>query len=550
MSMRAPDEQFRGWDESRSALYEWIESTPLQSFFHNHLTFDGFSLWWLSLVIKRDSMVKFGWYQEIHEALCESVVKPTPPVRARTLHRLFRALGSLLLVKVILYLVRDALSTENTNSSSKRVLFLSLEYNWLPQVNPKFEKNFQSALGDKNGQNNSVRYCIYLTPRFRDILHAKQYRDRIYSIKRHAGFPVGFVQNHIKFADVVRVHVRCFQYRHVLKKYLERAPNDYFSIRGVDCRATLTALLLDSFAGQIQDGLLYGIASARAVCKEEDTIVVTYGETMADNQAFYYFAKKFCPKIRILSIQHSLNNRNKLGLVHPISAFSVGNVQHEDEHKFACRPDLYLVHGEQFAAIAKEFLPVETVQAIGCIKYDDVSNITPIKPVGGGVLTLLIAPSLGDEVSLLAIASTAMVGTSWRVVVNFHPARGKQEILKFLSADLRYADFEIGKKSTIAAIHETDLVLTGYSVLAMEALMHGVPSVRLLPPNQPPAIDFDEGLPIVTSPDGLRQILDRRTRGERIVDDATGILEKFFGPFDGCAHERLWYWINREVEDQ
>jgi hypothetical protein len=166
-----------------------------------------------------------------------------------------------------------------------------------------------------------------------------------------------------------------------------------------------------------------------------------------------------------------------------------------------------------------------------------------------GEQIILLAPSVGDEEIILKMLIGIDEIPGWRIVMSKHPTVSKKIIddLLYKNSIKINIDFDLSK-STTQWIREASLVVCSYSSIALESLLAGVPSVRVLNLDQPPMVDEEEGVSCVATQHEFLDVvrkLDATLEKFSISSNAANTLEKFFYKFDGQASKRFWVELNR-----
>jgi hypothetical protein len=279
----------------------------------------------------------------------------------------------------------------------------------------------------------------------------------------------------------------------------------------------------------------------------DDKTMVTYGETLAPMRPVYFVTRRNSAGHRWISIQHATNYRNKMGFYHRFSEFN--RLGPDDKRMISPKPDYYFVHGPQYANILSEFYPNERIRLIGCLKYDRLHRLYSQNRLTtsrrGKLRMLLLAPSVGDEEIILKMFSGGLKELpGWQVVLSKHPAVSQERILEIIRRNKIDLDIEFDpSKSTIQLIERANLVVCSYSSIALESYFLGIPSLRVLNPEQPPMVENEPGITYITSQkEFLRALMNIATDpcGGQGSSQIIETLDNYFLHFDGKASARLW----------
>ncbi len=249
-----------------------------------------------------------------------------------------------------------------------------------------------------------------------------------------------------------------------------------------------------------------------------------------------------------------MNSRNNIALYHRNGEFRStkdGNID------LNLLPDFYLVQGEQFQKIAKEFYPADRIKIIGCLKYDEMDIISDIdghirarvfEKIGGNIERpiMLIAPSVSDAESLVSLFSDRYL-EGWRVILCPHPATRKETIYTLVNRVKAFVPIEVfDDLNTSDVFKVASIVVCGYSVSAYEAVMNNVPAIQYANLDSLPLVDPDSEIPFFNSKKTFWDwflINEKNLRSfgrERII---TRVVQDYFYKIDGNAKARLWEFI-------
>ena len=532
------------WNNTRELFTDWVadfgEATDIKKDFQ----YKGFSLWWASKLVHKDSEVDYYWYKKLHNRLnsdvCSDIAEDNfknNPLRMLILF--FVDIARLLIVKLFI---------KKTSIHKNRVRFLSYQYN-LISPDCVYDRQYSDVPLQDYKYGYEAEYFLVLNIGKKDILHPFSYLKRLRSQINDLQRNVVVLDTFLKFRDLISVYYTVFKSWLLLrqkkssKKYAVR-----MSIDGKECSDILYPELEKSFFGEIQRNLLVALMVNNAVKSiKQPVVVVTYGELLAANRPVYYFVKKNNPGSKFVSIQHATVYRNKLGFYHRKHEFL-------SELNPSPYPDYYFVHGLQFGDILKEYYPKENIKIIGCLKYDKLydfkSNMASIKAEINskvnkfdGENIVLLAPSVNDVEDIISCLQDIKLPEKWRIVISLHPIIDPEKIKRYIEKlGLSYQiEFYLGVP-TQKLLTVSDLVVCGYSTVALEAAVFGVPSVRILLSNRPPLTEGEKGVAYCYSKEEFKAFFDsfvsRADENMTVLTDK--LVEDYFYKIDGKVHERFW----------
>lgn len=493
-------------------------------------------------MILKDSEVNYQWYKQLHFRLHGA--SPEQGKNAWVGNRVLRMLGSFAVNLARLILAKFLIGRKVVNSN--RVWFLSYQYNLIASDSIYDRQYSDVPLQDtKYGCESS--YLLVLNIGKSDFLHPVSLYNKITAQIRGLERDVVILDRFLTLKDLVSVYTKVFLcWIHLRRNKYKADIQKKMKINGIDCSDILYTELEKSFLGEIQRNLLVATMLNNAVKGTSDLLIITYGELLAANRPLYYFAKEPDPGCRFVTIQHATVYRNKLGFYHRRGEFNSGSNP-------SPLPDYYYVHGRQYYDILKEYYPENNIKIIGCLKYDKLYSIKSefgsIREEITGLLNrdgrkvILIAPSVNDVEDILSCFRHIDLPQSWRVIISLHPIVNPAGVRKYIDElQLEYPiDFAPGIP-TQKLLTISDLVVCGYSTVALEAAVFDVPSVRILPADRPPLTEDEEGVEYCYDEEDFIRFFSSfmQRNGEGPSNDTRKLAYDFFYKIDGKVHQRFW----------
>ena len=513
------------WEKTADYYLTWFHHSPLKDIFQNFASFDSISTWWVSSFNKRDIFEDNTWYTELNSLINGRNIHKQKSIKKSSLYfLLFKSILSWMLCRFA------SLGLPRLDAVGNIVAVSSYHYNFLYLDGKTTDKNFRELFSIIKSVGKTPVCILYLTPTLRDYIRPMAYRQRIRSDVKNFSFPVLIANQNENLLDCVkRFHWGRLAKKRIKDK-LKELPEESWKISEVNCKSVINRLLSSSFDGEIQNALKYGTVMSRTLSEIRPAVFLTYNELLSESQHLYALLRLNLPETKIITFQHSLINKNKLGFMYP-----VGSDFFSEPSSGPFPPDIYLVQGPQAKKLVANFFPVERINIIGSLKIDDHNLIPNIKVVHSATMKIAITLSIGDEESILDLCVPCMRDSEDSWIIVFHPATQvarRKELIK------RYAmerfQFEISSQ-----LKDCDLIISGYSAVAVEGLLLGIPSIRILNCDVPPAIDSSDPFLWISSVVELAHVVERRRNGENIVENSNEIIKSYFGPVDGKASSRL-----------
>lgn len=537
------------WDKTRELYTDWAALWADRSGIKEVLQWRGFPLWWASNLVAKDTAVDFGWYQELHNRLRGFPAKRFKPRADVTIYfgilvNLVRDLGKWALLR----LLPRAVSVQGG-----RVWFHSLEYNLLDHGRGLYDRMYDQVHIEDEKHGFASAFIIRLTLKKTDFLHPFLWRRKVADFANRLRRDVEILDRHLRVLDIIQINLSLIRSYYRFRKFIRP-----FGHRGIRIgHAEFADILLYEFQKSFLVAFPWSLSYAAMFERWLQggpcgRTLVTYGETLAPIRSVYFASRRNSSGHRWITIQHATNYRNKLQFYHRFSEFN--KIEAGDKRAISPMPDYYFCHGAQSANILAEFYPPERIRIIGCLKYDSLfrqygaAKRTRPQTVSEQ-RTLLLAPSVGDEEVILRMFAGVKGLAGWRVVFSKHPAVSQDHIAEIIRRNQIALDIEFHpEKTTIQLVEDASLVVCSYSSIALESCFIGVPSVRVLNPEQPPMVEDEPGVRYVTNQHDLLRIIHELADGEAkdgISAELSNTLDRYFLHFDGLASWRFWTQLSQ-----
>lgn len=536
------------WEQTRELYTSWSAQWADRSGIKNVLQWRGFSLWWASTLIAKDTIVDYAWYQALHDRLCGLPGMSFEPhadagVYFGMLKNLAKDLGKWMLLRFL----PSAVKQGNDN-----VWFHSLEYNLINAREGFCDRMYEQAPLDDRKHGYISAFIIRLNFKKQDFLRPWLWREKINGFAGKLQRDVEILDRYLSLRDIIGIHASLIGNYFKFKKFIKPLRRQGVRIGHAEFADILLMEMQKSFLNILPWSLSYAAMFERWLENSGgDKTLVTYGETLAEIRPVYYLTGKQSPGHRWISIQHATIYKNKMGFYHRFSEFN--RTGSDDKRYISPMPDYYFVHGAQFADILSEFYPPEKIRTIGCLKYDSLyrvygqNRIASHQPNADRLL--LLAPSVGDEEIILKMFSGLRELPGWWIMLSRHPAVSQEWINELIRRNDISLTIEFDpSKSTVQLMERASLVVCSYSGIALESFFVGVPSVRVLNPEQPPVVEDEPGVEHVTTQQELLQVIasiGSDGQMNSLTPVAARTLECYFYQFDGLASQRFWTELSR-----
>ena len=553
---------YERWCEFRESFVDWVADWPASCQVKEYLFWRGYSAWWSTNLVAKDN---YDQNQYLIEA-------------ARLTHNLnYANLGGPVsrprIWRVIAPFFYDLAAWVTTRFmpfhpiGDGGVFFLYFEKNLIQSERGIIDRHFSQFpnLDKQYGYKSTI--LLKLNPSIDALRHPLQWRKRIANLIQEFPQEVVIIDRFCRLSDVLSVHFFTLsRYMGIKKRTSRIGIIKKIEVCGVDCDKVLYDELLRSFHGNIQKGLLLGVTVGHLLRKAtKRKILLSYLEFTSFGRPLYFFTKKRSTGCVNVSIQHTTVDKNKLIMHHRKREFRIDDFL--SDHQFSPAPDYYFSHGIQAEKIIEEYYPRDRIVRVGCLKYDEIFRMRESrsqkkaeiqKRIGAGNSPLwLIAPTVGPDIrNILHCLKNKSGMLDERIVLAPPPHVTHQEcaiILKEYNLEERIELVE--DLTTWDLLNVATLVVSGYSSIALEAAIMGIPSVRFLTPEVMPLSEPISGIIDITDSEELELVFSmlRDNRENTNIGNASALettVKRYFSEIDGRAGDRAWTAlkvIDREI---
>lgn len=541
------------WDEVRERYVDWSTAWGRSSTIKEDLVWRGYALWWSSTLMQKDAEVDKGWYEALYRRLNGQPAAPAVAIGTLTGGlRLLRLLATDLLKWLLLRIC----APWPPATPPRTVWFHALATNIQIEGDGAYDRMYALAHLKDRAHGLQSGYAITLIPGLNDFRAPLRFKRRVGAMLAGIRRPAFVVNRLLGIRDLLHVHVAVFRLWRVFRRRAgERAFRDGFVIGGVRCDDILLGELEKSFFGPFQWSLAAGLSFEHWLRRAgAPQLVVTYAETVALLRPLYYFAKRAGAGHRLVSIQHATFINNKLFLLHRAADFSQDGDW--DGRRYSPMPDRYYVHGEHFKRHLERYYPADRVEIVGCLKND---RFLPIlagreqraaaarRNIGGNAADriLLVTPSVNDFQDILGIFVDAVLPAGWRVIITPHPFIPLGTYRRMIETARVTIPLEFSPGvSTHELLTIADLVVCGYSAVAFEAAIFGVPAVRIYSTASCPQFDDEPCVPSFSRAADFWSWFAQSIKSTAGTDGKAAAIDRmvsdYFYRIDGRAADRLW----------
>lgn len=565
-----------------------IDSIPVTTVFE----WKGMSTWWISPLSKKDNYDNDLWFKRMMVLyLCKefpkmkiitddvkiikSVLKNFPEQtiefslsnaknfksflkrRFNFIYKTAKLIDSFLGNFLIIIIMKLIVQKNTINLNNRSVWFKTIyPANWI-QIESNTKNNYidRNLLttpyeGRKHGfsENYLVFYQSYKQSYFKSSLNVRHYVKKLLALKK-ANF--AFAQSYLKISDFIGVYITSFKEYCLLKKFSNN--KNLFVINNINFYDILIDEWKSSYFGDIQFNKLYGLSTSSFFSNvKKNDIFVTYGEFLSDEKASYHLIETKAKNVITVGLQHGYNPENKLFLNLHKSDFNKNNYL-KDNINYSPKPNYFFSQGEQYNSTVENALPKQNSKIIGSLKYDHFDklrkNKVALRKKYSKILNLsnkkilLILTSISDYTFIIDFFTEWEKFSNWKILLCPHPATDLIEIKNYISKKHPKLEIKFIKNiSSYNLIPISNLVVTGYSVTAIEALYFNVQSIRLYDIGTFPIFDNEKLIPVFyRNSDFIKWINNYDSSYNKDLHiEQLNLVKKYFYLLDGHAKDRLW----------
>lgn len=519
---------FRKWNLTKKLYVRWVSNSKLRNFSSENLLIRGLSIWWATSLVSKDNLNKKDWYIDLNTILNK---KNSRNNLSDNFFIFYLVFFLKFLKNFFFYLI--------WNISIKLVSFTRYQFIDQQRCFHSFNYNFffdrkQKLFLDrcyKYAFTNGIKKNFYLI----NIISRGKYFYNIFKFKNKK---INYIiaDEQLSIWDVVEVYFKTLLLLIKLQNFL-RKNKKIFYINNINCEKVLKPFLISSFAGEIQNYILTGISVGKFLKRKNIKYFINYGEFTPGFRPIYHFVRNSNKDTKIFTIQHGNANTNLIYNYSDKSEFT-SNFSNSGKTFSPC-PDIYFTHGTQFDKTLNSYFKHSKI--IGPLKYDyhlisrKEKNFS--KKNKRSKKNILICPSIGDHEIILDFLKFAG-NYKHNFILSPHPVYSEY-VNKYLKTLKKKCNiFHYKNKTTHDLLKKSDLVICGFSTIAQEAAILGVPSLRLLNLDKPYFHDTQDKIKIVFDKKTLKSILNKENFNI-FLGDSKLIEKKFYNKLDNKAFNRF-----------
>ena len=513
------------WEITSDLFINWLIDNDIKKFFLTNIRFRTFSLWWITDLANRDNVVKNEWFYNLKKILIDNKVVKLSRINLffiiflKFIKNLIANLFYLLLIKILIRKKKNFKNYENCFHSFepdfqiyKKNNYIDRQYGIAP-LKKNIEKNF---------------FLITLVNKKEFFLNFFEKKKNLENQK----VDYFIADRYLNFWDIISVYSNSVVYLFKIIRFIKKKDKRFY-IDNKNCFNALYPLLLSSFAGNIQSYILLSLAIKNFFDDAKAKNFINYGEFGPGYKSIYFFLKKLKFPIKIITIQHSYTNKNILFFRNSKKEYNLKL----NKSYISPMPDKYLVMGNHFKKILKEFFPNE-IKVIGGLKYDiDYFKLRKKKKkVRKNNFKILICPTIGDENSLISVINESKLNNV-SFILSPHPNNFEDTLEKF-KRNFKHSFTYNKKKSSIEQLQSADLTVSGYSSLVLESVIYGIPAFRVISSEHPFSFDLRDGIDFAIGHHDFEQTFYKLLKKK--LNNTSKITTNIFFKLDKKAYKRFW----------
>jgi len=522
------------WEKTRDIYQDWVAKTELRNFFFNNINYNNFSLWWICNLVNRDNELDNSWYINLHKIISQNIYIK----KKFNFFICFLKLLRNLILKIFFNFIKKIFFFKQKKKKKYINCFHSYDYNLKYEEKKTIDILFGLTPIKKFKKKNT--YLI-------QIINYQNFFKNFDNSKKKDFLKENFILDEfISTREIIQIYLAVFFLYFKCINFLKK--NRVFILKSRDCSNVLEPFLLKSFFGSIQNYLITSIA-IKNFLNQYNSIknFIGYGAFLPGYSSNYFFLKKTTNPPFVVTIQHGYSNENKLFYKFSTKEFSAKNTNNFNSLYFST-PDLYFVQGDQYKKILEKFF-FNKIKIIGALNRDK-KNFILNKEIKNNPLRnnkkkiVLIVTSIGDERLLFNFFNKIKnFNKDLLFVLSPHPLY-IDETLKLFQKSLKNSEIKyFNNMSSEMLISVSFLVILSQSAVAFEALLRGVPSLRVIDKFYPPLFAKSDGFPLVET----KKHFSLFFKNLRLIKNNTKfkkkIIKNLFYKLDNKSYLRFWKYL-------
>ncbi len=583
----------QAWDELISNYNNWIANFPQSKIknknIYNHFTWQGMSTWWICPLVKRDTEINNKWIKriflifiykniEIKDQLITddylvSLIIRTNFKGIKITYLFNKNFFSYYLFKKFYFFIKFPKLLKNFLKNlyvyynlkkykeeqikkfkeiKTNIWFRTLfPANWIINKNQiNYDRHF---LNLKDTELREINYLACFRKYQKD--YSISLKQILKKLKEQKNINIAFVESHLNIKDILNIYfssISEYFYLNKIEKNISFRNN--FNFYGINIFEILINEWKEFYFTEIEETKLQSFGIYKFLIDiGKPQIIISYGELFVQNRAYYFLGKKVNPLNKFIAVQHSMNPKN-YGCVNN-QKIEFDHNESLDKNKSPA-PDYFFVQGLHYHNILKKFFPEDKIAIIGSLKTINYFNLIKNKEILSKKLksklninnkkVLLITPSINDSENLIKLIKNINFSNNWEIFLSPHPSKNYKYLFDLLKLYNLNNKIKILKNyKTLDLLSITDLLVCGYSNLAVESKALNINVVRLYDYSYVPLFDKEENVDVLKN---IHELEDRMenykiniNRDKKNMND----FKFFYYKFDDKSLNRLWKLIDK-----
>lgn len=522
---------YLNWEKLNNHYLYWLQKNSIKKYLTNNHFFDGFSVWWINNLFRKDNIVDNKWYLDLKIILFDK----------KKIKFNFLIFLIYFNIKFILNLIIDLLFNifikifiKKNKNVNKKNCFYSFSYN-LISINKKLSVD---RLYGKTPISYKKKDNFYL-------IKVEKYRDFLINknkyLKKFDNLNLDYciLDHYISLFEIIKIYT--FSYKIFLNcVYKFYSKKFFFKINKKDCYNVLYPYFLNSFSVSTQRSLI----SARALnnfCKSNDKLnfFINYLEFNPGFVASNYFVRKSCPKIKVISLQHAYASKNMLFYNNYSKDFTKLN-KYEGK-KYCPSPDYYFIFSQNLKNLLNNYYKKKVIFT-GSLRTDLGNKIKKDKVFIGNKkkLNILIAPSIGDEYLISDYLKKIKNSYDYNFILSPHPTNYDTSLIKFKELkETNFKFYSFRNISTQNLLIKSDLVICSLSSIAVDAKILSKDAIRLVSSNYPYYFEINEPIKVIKSYKSFLTYL-KNFKKKKDKTSRNKYIDFYYYKLDKKSYKRFW----------
>ena len=523
----------KDWEKTKFLYLKWLSSNKVKKIFSKKLKYEKLSLWWITNLTLKDSVINNSWYKSLYFKL------NYPKKKNNRFFINFKFLKVFINFFIIIFFsmfCKFVFRKKNKKFNTENCL-LSYERN-ISQYNNRFADrqygNFQ-FIKKKNSS-----FLIFIIPNLEIIFNYKK------KLKNFLSLPSQFavLNSYVSIFDILKIYF--FTFISLLKYKFNFKKNNHFFIDNINCADVLKESLENSFFGRIQEELIYGLALRRYLINNKCSRFFSYNEFFSFSRSFYYFAKTTNKEIKIISLNHFPYEKNNLFFSLNKNDFS----KKMDFINYSPKPDIFLTQGKLYKKfLNKIFLFNKNIFSIGSLKKELIENkiykkrkknVTKYVNLNKKIISIFLSSNshknIIDQLKKINL-------NNFHLIIRPHPfiKNIRNKIIKEFQDKIKITVDTAKELTSKEVMKISDYIICDDSSSVLDAIVlkrNKTKILRIISNIEPPNFSKEMGIPILSSKKEIKNFLSNKKKDSQQFDKKSAI-ENYYFKDDLKASNRL-----------